>query len=373
MKMNRKKLVRIRNLTLHFATFEGIVQAIDDVNLDIYTGESLGLVGETGCGKTVTSRCIVRLLAPNALILNGEIYFDGREIFNLSEEELRGIRGDEISMIFQEPLRCLNPTMTVEDQIFEALLPQRSELVRSAIERIDKQDSESLRLKIYKGLLEKELENPDSLLLKVTARLPLIKRYQQYLKDESRIIEMLKNVDIAEPNTVIHQYPHELSGGMRQRVMIAMAMSSTPKLLIADEPTTAVDVTIQVKVLRLMKDLIEKLDTSILLITHNLGLVAEICDRAAVMYAGTIVEICDVYTLFENPLHPYTQGLINAVPKIGRSEELTGIGGTVPNLLNPPSGCRFHPRCPIAQEVCQIKKPELREIERGHTASCHMI
>ncbi len=184
---------------------------------------------------------------------------------------------------------------------------------------------------------------------------------------------MLKNVDIAEPNTVIHQYPHELSGGMRQRVMIAMAMSSTPKLLIADEPTTAVDVTIQVKVLRLMKDLIEKLDTSILLITHNLGLVAEICDRAAVMYAGTIVEICDVYTLFENPFHPYTQGLINAVPKIGRSKELTGIGGTVPNLLNPPPGCRFHPRCPITQEICQIKKPELRKIERGHSASCHMI
>lgn len=358
---------------LHFATFEGIVQAIDDVSLDIYKGESLGLVGETGCGKTVTSRCITRLLAPNAMIRNGTVYFEGREIFGLSEEELREIRGKEISMIFQEPLRSLNPTMPVVDQIFEALLHQRSELVQLAIERIDEQGTDSLRSKIYKGLLEKELKNPDSLLLKISARLPLIKRYKHYLKDEQRIIRMLENVDIADPKTVIHQYPHELSGGMRQRVMIAMAMSSTPKLLIADEPTTAVDVTIQVKVLKLMKELIEKSETSILLITHNLGLIAEICERVAIMYAGSIVETCDVYTLFENPQHPYTQGLINAVPKIGRRQELQGISGTVPNLLNPPSGCRFHPRCPYAMDVCQIEKPEQIEIERGHTASCHLI
>jgi len=367
-------LIRINDLVIHFSTFDGIVKAIDGINLDIYEGEAIGLVGETGCGKSVTSLSIMKILAPNALLKNGEIMYRGKNILEFSEDEMSNIRGGEFSMIFQHPLRALNPTMKIKDQIFESLiLHEKNLLLKKAIKKVDDENPEKslALLNMYKNLLETELENPDSFKLKILSRIPIIKKYKEYLKDDETIIEMLTKTDIANPGTVIEQYPHELSGGMRQRVMIAMALSGEPKLIIADEPTTAVDVTIQAKILRLIQNLMAKFNTSLLLITHNLGIVAEICERVAVMYAGTIVEVCDVYTLFENPVHPYTLGLINAVPVIGEKKILRDIKGSVPDFLEPPTGCRFHTRCASAMAVCSEKKPELVEIEKGHLVACH--
>lgn len=372
--MIMEPLIKINDLVIHFSTFDGIVKAIDGINLEIYEGEALGLVGETGCGKSVTSKAIMKILAPNALLKNGTIMYQGNNILEFSEDEMSKIRGGEFSMIFQHPLRALNPTMKIKDQIFESLLLHEKDLLlNKAIQKVDDKNPEksSVLLNMYKSLLETELENPDALKLKILSRIPIIKGYKKYLKDDETIIDMLKRTDIANPSTVIEQYPHELSGGMRQRVMIAMALSGEPKMIIADEPTTAVDVTIQAKVLRLIQNLMAKYNTSLLLITHNLGIVAEICDRVAVMYAGTIVEVCDVYTLFENPVHPYTIGLINAVPVIGEKKMLTDIKGSVPDFLDPPTGCRFHPRCASATAACSEKKPELVEIEKGHLVACH--
>jgi peptide/nickel transport system ATP-binding protein len=332
-------LVSIRDLVLQFSTFEGIVKAIDGVSLDIYKGEAIGLVGETGCGKTVTSRAIINLLAPNALLRSGEILYEGKDLLLLSDQEIRDIRGREISMIFQHPLRALNPIMTVKNQIYETLfLHKKDELIAEGIKTLDAKlaENNSSTLKMYKNLLEKEQENENSFILKIASRIPIIKKYKEYMKNDNIVIEMLENVEIANPSAVIDQFPHELSGGMRQRVMIAMALSAIPKLLIADEPTTAVDVTIQAKVLRLIKDLIEDYNMSLLLITHNLGIVSEICDRVAVMYAGNIVEICDIAVLFDNPIHPYTIGLINAIPIIGERKELQTIRGSIPSLITLP-------------------------------------
>jgi oligopeptide/dipeptide ABC transporter ATP-binding protein len=369
-----EKLLSIKNLVLYFSTFEGTVKAINDVDLDIYKGEALGLVGETGCGKSVTSRAIIKLLAPNALLKSGEIIYNGKNLLNLSDREIRKIRGKEISMIFQHPLRALNPIVLVKDQIFESLLlHKKQELITDGIRILEKQLSKKniFLFKIYRKLLEIESKKEKSFILNMARKIPLIKNYNKYIKNDEKIINMLKEVQISHPTAVINQYPHELSGGMRQRVMIAMALSAIPQLLIADEPTTAVDVTIQAKILKLIKDLIDNYNMSLLLITHNLGIIAEICDRVAVMYAGTIVEICDVNTLFENPLHPYTKGLIQAIPKINRREKLETIRGTVPNLINLPDGCLFNTRCDIYTEKCRYKKPKLIEIEYEHYISCH--
>ena len=317
-------LLSIRNLKTHFYTEEGIVEALDGVNLDIMRGETLGLVGETGCGKSVTALSVMRLIpSPPGKIVAGEILFEDRDLLGLSAEEMRRIRGGQISMIFQDPMTSLNPVYPIGDQVGEAIkLHQHTSRV-------------------------------------VTGK---------------RVVDALKLVRIADAEERAANYPHQFSGGMRQRAMIAMMLSCRPALLIADEPTTALDVTIQAQVLLLMQELQRELNMSILLITHNLGVVAEMCDRVGVMYSGNMIELADVETLFETPQHPYTKGLLGSIPRPDRDiEELEIIPGSVPSLINPPSGCRFHPRCPYAREICHQEKPEELVVEKGHMVACHQF
>ena len=317
-------LLQVRNLQTSFFTPEGEVRAIDGVSFEIREGKTLGLVGESGCGKSVTSLSIMRLIpSPPGKIVGGEILYRGRDLLKLSNEEMRKIRGNEISMIFQEPMTSLNPVFTVGNQIGEAI-------------------------KLHQGLGKKETR--------------------------AKTIEMLRLVKIADPESRADAYPHQLSGGMRQRVMIAMALSCNPSLLIADEPTTALDVTIQAQILELMKELQQKIGgMALLLITHDLGVVAEQADEVAIMYAGKIVERSNTRAIFNHPFHPYTVGLLNSLPGATgqKKKRLDAIPGVVPNPLNLPSGCRFRDRCPRAADLCAQTEPELLENEAGHTVACH--
>lgn len=321
---NDDQLLRVKNLKTYFFTEDGVVKAVDGVDFYLNRGEVLGLVGESGCGKSVTSHSIMRLIGQPGKIVDGEIWFDGRDLAKASEGEMRRIRGNRISMIFQQPTSCLNPVFRAGDQIAEAL-------------------------DIHQNLGKE--------------------------KNWERTVELLKLVGIPEPEERAYSYPHELSGGMAQRVMIAMALACVPELLIADEPTTALDVTIQAQILSLMRNLHQDLETSIILITHDLGIVADMCDRVAVMYAGRIIEQTDVRTLFREPQHPYTRGLIGAVPVLGLvKDELEVIPGSVPNLIDLPPGCRFAPRCRARLErqlaKCAEQEPELLPIAPHHTVRC---
>jgi peptide/nickel transport system ATP-binding protein/oligopeptide transport system ATP-binding protein len=317
------ELLRVNNLKTYFFTHEGIVKAVDGVSFKIDRGETMGLVGESGCGKSVTALSIMRLIQnPPGKIVEGEIYFEGRDLLKMSEKEMRKIRGNKISMIFQEPMTSLDPVFTIGNEIMETI-------------------------QLHQGLGEEEARE--------------------------KTIDMLKIVGIPEPEKRMNEYPHMLSGGMRQRAMIAMALSCNPALLIADEPTTALDVTIQAQILRLIENLKEDFDASVLLITHNLGVIAETCDNVAVMYAGNIMEYTDVETLFDDPLHPYTKGLSRSTPRLDRDvEHLEMIEGSVPNLLDTPSGCPFHPRCEFCTKRCVEVRPELCEVEDGHLVRCHL-
>ena len=319
--MAKEKLLEIRNLKTYFYTENGVSKAVDGVDLEIYPGETLGVVGESGCGKSVTSLSIMRLIQePPGKIVDGEILFKGRDLARLSQDEMRQIRGNEISMIFQEPMTSLNPVFTIGEQISEAIMLHK---------KVDKKQA----------------------------------------MEES--IEMLRKVGIPLPEQRVKEYPHQLSGGMRQRIMIAMALSCNPDLLIADEPTTALDVTIQAQILDLMQDLKKKYKMSIMMITHDLGVVAEVCDRVAVMYAGKVVEYTDVKTLFKNPKHPYTWGLLNSIPRLDKEvDRLPAIPGMVPDSKNFPVGCRYNNRCPFATEKCFKEEPELMEVAEGHRARC---
>ncbi|MFX0051670.1 MAG: ABC transporter ATP-binding protein [Candidatus Hodarchaeota archaeon] len=305
-----------------FFTEDGVVKAVDDVNLKIRRGETLGLVGESGCGKTITSLSILRLVpSPPGKIVAGSVNFEGENLLEYSEEEMRKIRGNEISMIFQDPMTSLNPVFTVKNQITEN-----------------------------------------------------IKLHQDVSDDIAfeKAVDMLKLVGIPAAERRINDYPHLFSGGMRQRVMIAMALSCNPQMLIADEPTTALDVTIQAQVLDILKNLQEDLNMAILYITHNLGVIAEIADNIAVMYAGNIVEYTDVDTLYHQPRHPYTRALLSSIPRMDRKIDRLGvIKGTVPNLITPPSGCRFHPRCTYASKKCSEEFPPEIKVGRNHTVLCH--
>src|SRR5690554_2681860 len=312
-----EKLLSVRGLKTHFYTEDGVVPAVDGISFDLERGGALGIVGESGSGKSVTSLSIMRLIpSPPGKIVAGEILFEGEDLLKKSEAEMRKIRGNDISMIFQEPMTSLNPVFTVGDQIMEAIMLHQ---------RLDKKAA------------------------------------------REKAIEMLKLVGIPEPQRRVDEYPHQLSGGMRQRVMIAMALSCNPKLLIADEPTTALDVTIQAQILDLMRKLREELGTAIILITHDLGVIAEMVEEVIVMYAGQIVERTDVRSLFRSPKHPYTEGLLGSLPKLGqKTERLQTIEGVVPSPFNMPEGCRFHPRCKYARDICAVEQPELLKLAEGH-------
>jgi len=496
--MNGKPiLVGIDDLYLKFYTKGGVVHALDGVNLDIYDGETLGLVGESGCGKSVTANSIMRLVpSPPGKIESGSIFYlrpdklierrkeldHKAEHEELSPEELdkeraelnkkfaefnalrdrleairrlreekgaddpavvkemealapklkeynilempladlRKIRGKAISMIFQEPMTSLNPVFTAGEQIAEViLLHERRELATALLKRMnngsgttvsakkelaangeyhcsacgaevteaasdcpsckatfdDGYDSIRYNKAYYKRILTKVAADPDARSLRLMSKIPILRRYERPLKQEAmrRAVNMLKMVRVPDPQNVATSYPYELSGGMQQRVMIAMALACKPHLLIADEPTTALDVTIQAQILKLMRDLQKETGTTILMITHNLGVVAEVCERVGVMYAGTMAEIGPVDAIFAEPLHPYTQGLINAIPRINQDlPTLETIEGAVPNLSKPPTGCRFHPRCPYTMAICREQKPQLQQIRPGHQVACHL-
>jgi oligopeptide/dipeptide ABC transporter ATP-binding protein len=311
--MKQESLLSVLNLRTRFHIYEGMVTAVDGVNIDVYRGETLGVVGESGCGKSVTALSILRLLASPPAEIQGAILFDGKNLLEISLDEIRKIRGNAISMIFQEPMTSLNPVLTIGEQISEAI-------------------------KLHQGAARQEAWR--------------------------KTVEMLGMVQIPSPEMRAHEYPHQLSGGMRQRAMIAMALSCRPQLLLADEPTTALDVTIQAQIVDLMERLKEEFETSIVLITHNLGLIAEMAKRVLVMYMGKVVEEAPVEDLFQEPLHPYTQGLLESIPWIGKKlktgrKQLQEIPGIVPSLLEMPEGCRFHPRCSRVMAICSKEEPPL--------------
>ena len=320
-----RHLLELQHLKTWFYTFDGVAKAVDDVSFHLDKGEVLGVVGESGCGKSVTAQSVMRLIPePPGKIVDGHIWFDGTDLVPLTMEEMRNIRGNRIAMIFQEPMTSLNPVFTIGDQISEMFILHQKATRSEAI---------------------------------------------------NRAVEMLAKVQIPAPENRVHEYPHQLSGGMRQRAMIAMALSCDPEILIADEPTTALDVTVQAQILDLMLKLRDDFDTAIMMITHDLGVIAEIAQRVVVMYAGRVVEESDTETIFEDPKHPYTRGLLKSIPRLGsrkggNRERLSEIEGMVPTLLDLPSGCKFNPRCPKVMDICRKKIPNLFDMGDHHQVRC---
>ena len=317
-----KELLKIKNLKTHFFTKRGVIPAVDGIDIELPKGKIIGIVGESGCGKSMTAMSIMQLIQKPGKIVDGSIYLEGVNLLNLDNSQMRDIRGNRISMIFQEPMTSLNPVYKVGKQVSEAII-------------------------LHQGLNKKDAKE--------------------------KVLDMFNKVGIPEPERRYNSFPHQLSGGLRQRVMIGMAMVCNPKLMIADEPTTALDVTIEAQILHLMRNLRKNQGTSIMLITHNLGVVAEICDFVYVMYAGKIMESANVYELFENPSHPYTKGLMNSIPKMTESKgKLYTIKGMVPNLLKLPKGCRFCPRCENAMSICTQQEPKLYKVDEEHYARCFL-
>ena len=373
----KDRIMEVEDLTVRFFTYEGIVKAIDAIDLDVIRGETLGVVGETGSGKSVTTYAMMNLVPPPGKIVKGKVvyYRDGRPLVltEMEEEDIRKLRGSEISRIFQEPKAALNPVFTVGSQVAEAILIHRlNEMLDLAIKNLE--SSEKSTLNSWRlSVLKRARKDPNDILVRFVKRIPILRRlYWTPLRKEVRreVVRLFQLMGIPDPDRVYDMYPHELSGGMQQRVVIATALSCNPHLLIADEPTTNLDVTVEAQILELMKELKEKLGTTLIYITHDMGVIAEMSQRVAVMYAGNIVEVADVYTTFKKPLHPYTKGLLEAIPMPGKP--LKDIPGTVPNLINPPSGCRFHPRCAQAMDICKKSKPKLVEVEPEHWVACFL-
>jgi peptide/nickel transport system ATP-binding protein len=380
--MEEEIIAEIKDLYINFYTYDGVVKALDGVKLKIKKGEILGLVGETGCGKSVTSLSMLAMVISPGNIEKGHIEFNTGEkkldLLHLKTSELLKVRGRYISMIFQEPRAALNPVYTVGDQIAEVFYHHRmEEILKEAIHNVeeDLKNAEGFKKWLYKrhlSLLKKMLQNVNSRTVRIASKIPYIRGFKKRISNVVRkeIIELLRTLRIPDPERVIDMYPHELSGGMAQRVVIAMALTCNPLLLLADEPTTNLDVTVQMQILHLIKELRGKFGSSILYVTHDLGVVAELCDRVAVMYGGNIVEVADVITFFKKPLHPYSQALLQSIPRPGHP--FVSIPGTVPSLINPPPGCRFHDRCKYTMEICPKVKPELIEVEKGHEVACHL-
>lgn len=427
-----EKLVETLDLVTNFYTYEGVVQALNGVSIVVNHGETYGLVGESGCGKSVTVRSIMRIVQEPGAIEGGQVLLflseedrkRGIDLLKRSEAYMQSLRGNDISMIFQEASTSLNPVLTIGYQVGESFLLHRmKDVLEMTIARIEEELADRSRKlgrgwrKVTRNILAKELEAHTRWLRKVgeidkrlyeleeqndparaakkgelnrkreklrktsplagfANRVPILKRYRKSILQTIRelAVKLLNELGVPNPENVVDRYPHELSGGMQQRIVISIALACHPNLLIADEPTSNLDVTIQAQILDLMKTLRDTDISSVLFITHDLGVVAEICDRVTVMYAGDACETADVEELFANPLHPYTKGLLKSVPKVKQKEALDTIPGIVPNLVNPPSGCRFHPRCPYMRDVCKREKPKMYRDPNNpkHTVMCHL-
>ncbi len=355
--------LKIRDLRVIFHTYAGDVKALEGIDLEVFRSEIIGLVGESGCGKSVTALAVAGLLPINAEVVSGEVLLSGSDLLKMKKEQVRLSRLKDIALVFQDPMTYLNPVLSVGLQITEALTTDTKVFGNELI------DARLTKLKGRSSLSEEEKEE--------VVRLEKFKGAKTLSKKEAKRLARLRAVDylslvrLPNPEGVFKMYPFELSGGMRQRAMIAMALVRRPKVLLADEITTALDVTVQAQILELLKELRDKIDAAIVLITHDLAIVSEVCDRVAVMYAGSIVEVATVEELFRNPLHPYTKGLMAAVPRPDVSKiNLESIKGSVPDLIFPPSGCRFHPRCPYAFERCPQVRPPLVEVSEGHKVAC---
>ena len=378
------KLIETVDLVTNFYTYEGVVKALDKVSLTMDHGMTFGLVGESGCGKSVAVRSMMRIIQEPGKVEGGRVFFypnaagnsQAIDLLQQSESYMRSLRGESISMIFQEPGAALNPIMSVGDQVSESFLFHRQrEMCNKISDDLNAADCRTVYplKKALQALYRIAGQRPDAWLLKVIGRIPILKRWNKRLRQEAllRSIEIIEKLGIADAAEIVKRYPHNLSGGMKQRIVIAMALACNPILLIADEATSNLDVTIQAQILELLKQLKQKEISSVLLITHDLGIVAETCDRVGVMYAGNLCEVADIKDLFRSPRHPYTQALLSAVPRLSQEGALQSIEGSVPNLVTPPPGCRFHPRCLHAMAVCREKFPEMIEIGKNHLIACY--
>ena len=388
-RVDMSAVISIRSLTVRFHTYDGVVTAVKDVNLDINEGETYGIVGETGCGKTITAMSILRLIPPPGQIESGSVEFrprqdgDAVDIMQLSENEVRAIRGNKIAMIFQEPNSALNPVYTIGDQISESLLLHRREhLTEQILKKINDPVQHPGIFAWLLAPLTRPLEriiynamsrDPETTLPEILQRIPIIRNLLWRTRREAMdmVTNLLKDVEIPDPERIARRYPHELSGGMKQRSVIAMSLACNPKLLIADEPTTALDVTIQAQILDLLRNLKKEHGASILYITHDLGVAAELCDRIGVMYCGSICEEAKVEDIFAHPLHPYTQALMAAVPN--PRQAFHSIPGFLPEMIDVTDRCQFQPRCNQCTEVCKNQNTKMREVSPGHFVACHLI
>ncbi|MGI0084655.1 MAG: ABC transporter ATP-binding protein [Nitrososphaerales archaeon] len=363
----QEQVLSISDLKVTFHTYAGDVKALDGVELSINKGEIFGLVGESGCGKSVTTLSIIGLLPQNAEIVSGHVLFSGTDLLKMKKEQMRHTRLKDIAIVFQDPMTYLNPVLRIGVQLTDMMTKNPRAfaqiLIQNRLREIDSHAQEGST---------RELQGERANLLSDSERGRLRRKdFQRFAREYA--LFTLRSVRLPEPEKIMKMFPFELSGGMRQRVMIAIALIRRPKLLLADEMTTALDVTVQAQVLQLLKELKGEIDASVLLITHDLAVVAQVCDRVAVMYAGNIVEVAPVEELFKNPLHPYTKGLLASIPRIDSEfDDEAAIKGSVPDLIFPPSGCRFHPRCPKAFELCSARTPELLEISPGHKVSCFL-
>ena len=378
------KLIETVDLVTNFYTYEGVVKALDSVSLNIDHGITFGLVGESGCGKSVFVRSMMRIIQEPGKVEGGKIHFyptaagdaEAIDLLQQTESYMRALRGDSISMIFQEPNAALNPIMSIGDQVSESFLFHRkAEMCKTINADLNADGCRTFYplKKVLQALYRTGEKKPDAWILKVISRIPVLKRWDQRLRKEAlrRSIEIIEKLGIANAAEIAQRYPHNLSGGMKQRIVIAIALACNPILLIADEATSNLDVTIQAQILELLKELKQKEISSVLLITHDLGIVAETCDRVGVMYAGNLCEVADIKDLFRSPRHPYSQALLNSVPRLSQEGALQSIEGSVPNLVSPPSGCRFHPRCPHAMDKCKGVFPEMLEVARNHQVACY--